>query len=678
MKLTHLLSSLLLLTPLASQGQFLARHIPNTAAYVLSMDLKEMSESAIEEKIQPLDEVRHSGSAEKGAQLAAQIAANPSEYGLNTDEKSFVYFHIGDTFQNTVILLAISDKAKFKEQAGQVIRQNNPDAKFIQRSGYEVLTVRHEGVAVNNDMAIIVFGKSQSFHGGYGYPSEYYTELREIEQQLRDDPESVTLTEEDERLLALYDQENGPSEEDVEMVEDVYEEDVEDAEATEVMAVEAVMEDAEQDAYAADPVDENHPKIRALKMKYKLIKMKREEEFYKAQGEATAGQLDYYFNLPTDQSLFSNQTFLNAHKETHDMTLWVSGNLPAPMYRDMYGYRYRRALDRGMEVPENKLAEFLASNYSVSYIDNEEGKLKVKNYQYTNKELSELNPLRMTAPNANFLNYISQNALLCYSANIDPEKTFDLQMYVWNLIVESLPNDRNSNQMLATMDMVDLFLNKEVIFKSLKGDAVFVVNRQQPQYKTRYKYEYDEETFESQSVEYIDSTTIPIFTAMMSVGIEENVTKLLGIYEKLELLRSTGDRTWEVNQRYSRNSSPNVHFGVRNGILFISNDSTLTPEQMVSGINKSDRISGEELKQVKNLINGIYVNTAGIGSSESLDVDLPGGFDNLLQYVKDGHYGMVESKDGVMVAEGTMTWTKMDTEGLAGLLELFFTLGNVH
>lgn len=675
------------MAPLAG-AQYLSRHIPATAVYVVALDLQRIGGRSIQQEIRSLDEVRHAGFQTKGIELISQITANPQDYGINASEKAFVFMHIGDTVESICILLSISNKEVFQREVGQIVRQNNPNAGFTSEGGIEILTVRSEGVAMNNDMAIIAFGKGRDYYYSSVMPNGYYVEKQKIIRMLQTDPESVTVEMlekevEEEDLEESYEEYDSyemevvapieQEETDYEEVEPEYiEDDIEMEESIDVydmVPTESVAESVEPEK----PYDHNHPIFKALDEKWEKIKQEEERKFYLKQENKTRNQLIHYFNLPQDQSVYDLSSFREGIAEPADMAIWVSGKALTPLMGST-NYKYRMAVNSAMAENKSELEKLLLSNFTITYLDLVDDKVAIRSVQYMDSELDQYVPVVMEPLNKKLYKYVPSDPLVYLSLNIDPEKFFNMQIHFWKLYLDAMKSENYSGQSLGALEMVDLFLDKDVLFHTLTGEGIFMVNSVRTEISEGFRYEYDQESYESKRVPSMDTNYIPSFVWLMPLENVDNMRRLLTIYEHFEMLEKAGEDYWVPKNKYSHRQKDFVCFAIRDGILVITSDSTYDMNVLANGLPKSEQASGKMLNELIALQNGIFINRDGqyipVRRYTSRSVD------QMLSGVNDGTYAIQKVEPGKITSGGTFSLGEMSNATLSEFLQSLLSIAN--
>ena len=673
-------------------AQNLERYVPSTSAYVVSIDLERLSKDELKQEIRTIDEVRDLIYAKKGIELISQIVSDPAEYGINIKEKAIVFHHLGDTVENLGILLSISDKETFKKQVGQVVQHNNPGTEFKMSAGLEYISVRNEGIAFNNDIALILFGEQKTFY--WNRPSEYYTQRELLIDMLVNDAESVSIDiletdqfsteferEPDEQYLyeatevtidameveeavEEYD-EYDYEEEAVEMIEEEYDDYDYYEEAVEMI-------EEEHDDHTID-YDRDHPVLQAFEENWTNAESKAEHDFYARQGKVTFNYLQYYFNLSQDRSVISNESFKEGMNEASDISIWVSGKALSPLGLNRYDRRrYRNAINEGMEGNKSELEKILESNFSMLYIDLNEDQFDLKAVQYMDQELDQYIPVRTEPLDKKFYNFIPKDPVVYLSLNIDPSKFFKMQMHFWKLFLNASRGENYAGEQLAALEMIDLFLDKDVLFHTLTGEGIFVVNDVQMTVREYPGMEYDEETYTSNEVIKYDTSYDPTFLWVMALEKEDYMRRFLSIYEHMGMLHKSEKDYWTIINRRSYRPDKHLSLAIRNGIFFISSDSTFTPDVMTNGLPKNKCVSGNQLDELYNIQNGVFVNRDG--RNVPIRKYTTRSMDKMLNGLPDGQFSVKKVEQGKITFTGSFEKVDVSNETLSEMLQSFLKL----
>lgn len=208
-------------------------------------------------------------------------------------------------------------------------------------------------------------------------------------------------------------------------------------------------------------------------------------------------------SLSSDESLFSDDRFASAMKESGDMHLWLNSSA---LYSGMAGM-----------MSMMKIGSLLEGNIAAAAINFDDGKITVKSRQYFGKEMQKMmEKFDSRKVDAAALNRIpSGNVIAVMAANVDPVSLKEF--------FKSIGMDGMMNMMMAEKDFT-----MDDIFAATKGQFVFALTDLQMKDTTI--------TFPSENGEkphtYTDRKADVNFLFATNVNQKASFEKLLGVMNK--------------------------------------------------------------------------------------------------------------------------------------------------
>jgi hypothetical protein len=105
----------------------------------------------------------------------------------------------------------------------------------------------------------------------------------------------------------------------------------------------------------------------------------------------------------------------------------------------------------------------------------------------------------------------------------------------------------------GVLDMVDMFINKDMLLNTFSGDALLAVTGTSQFIGTKRTYEYDTNTYRSTMKTVPDTSTIPEIMAFFTIKNQENFAKFLAALDKLKVIKKAND-VYIIDMKYGYES----------------------------------------------------------------------------------------------------------------------------
>ncbi|MCB0733007.1 MAG: hypothetical protein KDC76_00405 [Bacteroidetes bacterium] len=614
LNLRTFLVAVLLLTFSISSAQSLKQYIPATSNVVIGINWKSL-ESKISfaqfngEQVETEDNPFMS--------LFIRVLENPTAFGIDMDEPSYYFNELGDTVNNRVMLIGLSNRKTFMEKSLEMLKMNDPEASYQRVGNTDQYAYDNLLLSCTNDVAIMMLGKKKSVYNTIPYSSDpefnYYQERRTISNQIdsmRYSGNDPYLTGEIELDIESDDDEAVVEEAEAEEAEEVAAEEMEIEEeayydSDEVMVEEAI-EYEEDVEYDGDYYDEDeHPLMQALDAKRDKLREEGARNFARQHNEAIKNQLKRYTTLKPKDTYANHVRFNAVMNNEHDLSLWVNPEavnfmFSKGLYRELVSYRNRDSI--GNLGDDTKLRQLMENNFTYAYGDFNQGKLDLKLVQDRNEILQGFDYIHTEKVNQNMIKYLPQETFGYIAMNLSVEDYFESYRTFMMAVIETLPV---KEQVTAGFEMMDIFLNKDIFYNTLKGDGVFAFTGLTTNISERYKYVYDEETFEREYKMVKDTSLMPEILFMATIQKEENVDRLLLAFEHMKLFTPLGNNIYQVMEDPGKKPTP-FFIAKHNGMLFVSNNADLLQNKLTTGLAKADQISGNARTMIETYGNCQY------------------------------------------------------------------------
>lgn len=258
------------------------------------------------------------------------------------------------------------------------------------------------------------------------------------------------------------------------------------------------------------------------------------------------------------------------------MYAWLNQNFMAKINQG----RYSRRDDFWLKAQEELANKFGTSNMFMELnIDDNGGVFSIET-KMSEQMKKMMDAVYNNSIDENLLKYIPQDAI-GYSAYALNAK--GLYKEYKNLFANFSSDNEEAQLIKDVWDLIDLALDEDAIFETIKGDAVLAFNGIQEVEFTKTKWEYDEETFEEKRVEVTAKDNFPVFTAAFSIGNKEMYEKVFRIIAKNERdFEKREDGSWVAKDRKLQ-----TYFYLVDNALVITNGTDFNMSTAKNGFNKS-------------------------------------------------------------------------------------------
>lgn len=293
-------------------------------------------------------------------------------------------------------------------------------------------------------------------------------------------------------------------------------------------------------------------------------------------------------------SILSSNRYLRATKgKKSDMRMWMD---------------YKWVLDmqtQGSELSEMGMGKMMDSfkglykdtDYMVDLNFND-GSIVMDSKMFTNNEtLALLKKMSTGELNKNFTKYLPKDNLLGYfSLAINTKNMADGLFTMFNPMMEESGMNREQLEGMALgalNGMAGLNLDKDGLYELIRGDMVFAVTglREFTVKKTQYDEDFNK-------IEVEAKEQLPEFSFMMSHGKKEDIMKIIELGVNTGALAKLSDGAYKLAIPIP-DVPMDMYLAMKDGILFMTNNTDLVSGKLAKGYSKKDQITGEQLKTMK-------------------------------------------------------------------------------
>ena len=226
--------------------------------------------------------------------------------------------------------------------------------------------------------------------------------------------------------------------------------------------------------------------------------------------------------------------------------------------------------------------------------------LDMKHSQKINEIYKEVTKTKISK---NFLKYLDKDVMGYYAFGIDIE---GLSKGLGNTLKQIYPAEPKYSKIIGSaLDVVDIFIDEEAIYKVFTGDMVLAVNGVKPVEVIHTTYDYDENY---NMTEVFDTTMQmqPEVLCMIGVGNVADVNKIFKLLTSFDALKQDGN-LYSISVKYA--NLP-IYFKIQDDILFISNNRKYVEQPQVYAKNKQLGKVHSKMFKENNFV--AYANTSNI------------------------------------------------------------------
>jgi hypothetical protein len=229
------------------------------------------------------------------------------------------------------------------------------------------------------------------------------------------------------------------------------------------------------------------------------------------------------------------------------------------------------------------------------------------------KHSSKMNEIykevKKTKISKDFLKYLDNDLMGYYAVGIDIE---GIAKGFGNTMREILPTVSKYGDIAGSaMDVLDIFIDEQAIYKVFTGDLVLAVNGVKPVEVIHKTYDYDE-NFNMKEVMDTTMQMQPEISLMLGIGNIDDVNKIIKLLISLELLKPEGNL---YTLSYKNTNLP-AYLKIQDKILFISNNKSYVEHPQVVAKNK--QLSKVHAKMFSQNSFVVYANTSKIAQHYAL------------------------------------------------------------
>jgi len=310
--------------------------------------------------------------------------------------------------------------------------------------------------------------------------------------------------------------------------------------------------------------------------------------------------------LPQQESMSGNRNFAKILEGKHDAFVYM--NTLANLNSDfMNPFRWRSYRNETEDINRTPVKRVLTTDISSSYtIDFDNGKATLNVLSLYNKNVYPyMQKAYDVKQNKDLYKYIDAENLLGYmSLAVNAKELAKFYEDFYREILETYPKGKNDNDIMSGMELFYAMLDKEMLFNTLNGQAMFACTGF-ADIKVKYStYDYDDEFKKTERIEErIEKQPKMVLAA--AIGNTENAKKLYAIISRFSVFTRLKDNVFVF---YGTEYSPvNVYFALTDDAFIVTNDANLVLNNL-GGYPKNRQMQKPERKFISkhNIVFKIY------------------------------------------------------------------------
>lgn len=600
----YLLILMILLPSGLLMAQSLEKKVPEKATYVFCINL-----SSLSKKINFNDLGRYNFLKKPESEqvlnpnsFVKELFRIPEKAGFNQSGKIFIYSERHDSIENTNYLISLSDAKLFEKRAGEILKTNNKPVSFKKEGKLKVLNHDHKlSIGLFKDYALVSVWNADYYY--YDDYSEYDMDrsrvistidsIRALRKEEAPEKEPEVAPEPEEPVAPS--EESAPVEEAEPVGAGVPSEESADSVAAEVeISADYVVETPVESDYPEDYGNqdyENDSLWKQFERKWKTIRAAREEKFWERKDKKMIAYHKQIADLKPNGSLSSNADFMSIMNQSHDLMYWFNYKMYTSGFIQLMNERRYDYGNQTLTTPEkenqnNGLATFLQNNGMYGIGDFEKGEIKMSFINTFNDTIKPYIEKCYSGPmNADFFKYIKKDNLIGMAGmSVNMEAVANLYYEILRRAYESASSPKKS--LIAAIELSDIFLDKQVLYHTFRGDALIACTGIQSNLKTYTTLQYDSTTFEYTSVEKTKNEYLPEFVAVLTIENKVNLNKILNMVVRMDGLTPMGQGLYAFRSRH-KEVNDKFFIVIKDNLCFLTNDKKLATEEISGGLDAS-------------------------------------------------------------------------------------------
>ena len=518
----------------------------------------------------------------------------PEKAGVNRVGKLFIFSENHDSISALTYLIPLTNAKAFESRILDILKTKSNNTTFKKDGKTKVLQFDHKQCyTIAKDYAIISLW-NQPYYSVYDY--DEYNEERNNLIHIIDSitaeslPADSALVEVEVPMIDTLAAPDTLEENSEPEIDTVYEDSV--------MAVEAT-------PYPESNYD-NNPLMLQFESKWIELRKQREDLFYVKHDRNMAKNHKFLTELKLTESLISNAAFAKVFSAKDDIIYWFNYDNYSQQLIDLMGdnYSYRYNADTAAlrlllaSKPANKLAELLSNNTMYGLGNLEKGTIKMTFYNVFNDLLKPyIKQIYSNDINPDFFKYVKKENLIgMLGLSVNTEASMNLYYEILRRAIAS--NAVPNKYAVAAIELSDLFLDKNVIHHSFKGDALIAFTGIKSYLSNYTSFEYDSISLENRSVEKTKTKYIPEFISMFTIDNHANVKRIIKLIERLGGLTELSPNIYAFKS--PKNEIDGQFFVViKDRLLFITNDKNLATSEITLGLSPEKTVGNDYNAYVK-------------------------------------------------------------------------------
>lgn len=573
---------IILLISIIAHSQTPEKLVPANADFVISINLASLSQ-----KINFNDLGNYSFLQNKNKDntvitqaFIKELFRMPEKAGVNVKGKILLFSENHDSISNFTYVVSITNNKLFKKRVTEILGTIKNESKFSKYGKFEILNYNNcLSISCSKNVALISIWR-RPYYYSYNDEELYNIErnkviniidsIRYSKNQIPPDLNEVIKSD------TISDKKN--------------EENFDSNEIIDSTVTEEVLPDVPYYDYDYS----NDSLIKQFERNWTAKLREKEAKFWHLHDEKMSQNHLKLFTQKNNTQMIADKGFADVYNTGNDFTLWIPLSVYSKKLISMFDkrksyYQYNDTAKNKKEIvveKQNTLSELFDNNKFFGTGNFEKGKIEMNfNFEFNNKLKAHIEKINNGNINPEFFKYIKSDNLMgltCMSINV--EAWSDFYIDIFRRAIES--NNKPDKKFTIGLELLDLFINKDVIFHTFKGDAALAFTGMKSYLKTFNTWEYDSLTFESRIVQQTKTKYIPEFVYILTIENKSNLDKIISLLNRLEAIKENGKNIWTINS--GKNEIDSSFFIVtKDNLFFITNDKKLAKEQIYGNLSST-------------------------------------------------------------------------------------------
>lgn len=288
---------------------------------------------------------------------------------------------------------------------------------------------------------------------------------------------------------------------------------------------------------------------------------------------------------PAKSPIATHTNYQKFMKNQYDLGLWLNFEKLGTLLEEQKGAFPIPMQAQQIQQFANKLSG-LQQGFLHGFVHLNNGEMRLETQSFMPERLDKLaQKVYQKRLDASLFKYTKgKNPLFYAGMSLDLAQLLAFTEEYYRMTLEG---DSIGDVVLSAWDVLDIAIDQEELTSLVRGDFLVSVTGVKNITSTYTSYEYDE-NFNATEVEKTREVTFPVMTALVKIGNEKNVKKLIKFAEALKGLEKKDDYYIIAE---SEKEIGGAYVRIKDGILILSNDEAVISGKYKNGVPKSEQLS---------------------------------------------------------------------------------------